>query len=454
MVLIVDDDRHLREALELLLGDHYETVSVDNGLEAVEVVKNLPVNVVLMDINLPKVDGLKALDMIKDVDPDVGVVMLSATDSAQKAVQALRMGAYDYITKPFEEADLLATLQRYTDGQTLRREIALLREELHNKLGDKHFICRSPAMRRVMDMVEKVGKSSSNVLITGESGTGKELVARAIHSLGDRREKPFVAVNCGAIPGELMESELFGHEKGAFTGAYKRKIGKLEYADGGTVFLDEISSMPLKLQAKLLRVLQEKSFERVGSLVPIKVDIRVIAATNTDLEQAVKQGEFRDDLYYRLRVIPIVLPPLRERREDIPLLASHFLDRFSKRYNKSIRRISPDALDVLSEYGWPGNVRELENLMERIVVLAREGSEITTDDLPVEIFFKDVEDAGGSEPLDFKGACRAFERRYIVGVLKKTNWNRSEAARELKIHRNTLLMKMKELDIKRFEGGR
>jgi DNA-binding NtrC family response regulator len=449
IVLIVDDEPSVRETLEILLKDDYETVSVSNGMEAVEVVKTLPVDLVLMDINLPLMDGFEAFKMIKETETDTGVVVISASDSAQKAVHALKMGAYDYITKPFDTADLLTTLKRYTDRLGLKKEVSYLREELKNKLGYGEIISKTPVMEKVFELVQKVSPSSSSVLVTGESGTGKELIALAIHARSERCEKPFVIVNCGAIPSDIMESELFGHEKGAFTGAHARKIGKFEYADGGTVFLDEVATLPMTLQVKLLRVLQERSFERVGGNREIKVDIRVIAATNIDLDEAVRKGRFREDLYYRLKVVPIYLPPLRERKEDIGLLVEHFIGKHSKLCNRAIKGMSQEALMVLGDYPWPGNVRELENLVERLVVLAKDGSEITYEDLPVELFCTDRDWGFAGGENDFREACKAFERRYIIDILDKTNWNRGEAASLMKIHRNTLLLKMKELGIKK-----
>src|SRR3990172_3408911 len=360
IILIVDDDPSVRETLEIILGEHYETVSVSNGIEALEVVKSMPVDLILMDINLPHMDGFKAIEAIKEIDREMGVVVISATDSAKKAVEAIRCGAYDYIAKPFETDDLISTIKRYTDRLSLKR---------------------------------------------GESGTGKELIARAIHRLSERKEKPLVAVNCGAVPSELMESELFGYERGAFTGAHATRIGKFEFADGGTVFFDEVATLPMHLQAKLLRVLQEKSFERVGGNREINVDIRVIAATNINLEEAVRRGRFREDLYYRLKVVPIELPPLRERKEDLPLLVEYFLQRHCKKCNKCIKGVSPAALAALTEYPWPGNVRELENLIERLVVLAKDGSEIAYEDIPVEIVCSKSDSLGSAYEIeDFRKA--------------------------------------------------
>ncbi len=445
-ILIVDDDEQIRETLRILLRDYYDTVMAGDGREALASVRARPIDMALIDVNLPGMDGLQTLEKIRQVDCDLGVIMISGSDSARKAVSALRMGAYDYITKPFDANDLLSTIKRCADRRDLKNEVEYLKEELHTRSGQGAIISKSSKMKRIFELIKAVGNTSSSVLITGESGTGKELVARAIQSMGDRKDKPLVAVNCGAVPSELMESELFGHEKGSFTGAHARKIGRFEYADGGTVFLDEISTLQMHLQVKLLRVLQEKSFERLGSNVPIKVDIRVIAATNVDLENEVKKGNFREDLYYRLKVVPIELPPLRERKDDIPLLIRHFLERHGRKLNKVVPGIRPDAMAAICEYSWPGNVRELENFIELLVVLAKDGHEISYEDLPV--FPIDSKGHSVKDFSDFREACRSFERNYIVGVLNKTNWNRIAASQKMKIHRNTLLMKMKSLGIK------
>jgi DNA-binding NtrC family response regulator len=454
VVLLVDDDQHVLETLKLVLSDSYDTLSAGSGAEAVSTVRNQPVDIVLMDLQLPGMGGLDALKLIKEYDSSIGVLMLSASDSAEQAVQALRLGAYDYLTKPFDPDKLLATLERLSEGLHLKSEVAFLREELIEKQGYGEIISRSPRMKRVFELIKAVSNTASSVLITGESGTGKELVARVVQSMGVRKDKPFVAVNCGAVPSELMESELFGHEKGSFTGAHQRKIGKFEFADNGTVFLDEVSTLPMHLQIKLLRVLQEKSFERVGSNTSIKVDIRVIAATNVDLAEEVRKGRFREDLFYRLKVVPIELPPLRDRKEDIPLLLSHFLEKHSRTCNKRIAGITDDALALLNEYRWPGNIRELENLMERLVVLASDGSVITADDLPSGIV-PDALEGPSTEARDLHEAVQVFEKRYITGALNRAGWNRLEAARRLNIHRNTLFLKMKELGIQEpGEGGR
>ena len=447
-ILIVDDHADARELLERLLRDSYDTLTAKNGPEAVEIVGSNRVDIVLLDIKLPGMDGLEALERIKEVSPDLPVIMLSSADSAAKAVSSFKLGACDYITKSSSQDELLSIIKECILRSRINTEVVSLKEELQKRHVYAEIISRSPKMRRVFDMIERVGETSSSVLITGESGTGKELVARAIQSMGHRKDKPFVAINCGAVPFELMESDFFGHEKGAFTGAIGIKIGKFEYADGGTVFLDEISALPMPLQVKLLRVLQERSFERVGSHTPIKTDVRIIAATNIDLELAVNKGVFRDDLYYRLKVVPLDLPPLRERKEDVSILVDHFLKKHSEGCLKPIKGISAAALEALVEYSWPGNVRELENLIERLVVLAKPGAVIGYDDLPAVVFSAEAIGFERYSDTNLRDACRAFERRYILSALKRTNWNRSGAARQMKIHRNTLLQKMKSMGIK------
>lgn len=453
LVLVVDDDDFVTGALEILLRESYEVLKARTGHEALSLARSRPVEIVLLDLKLPGMDGLETLGRLKELDGSIEVVMLSALDSAEQAVSSLRKGAYDYIAKPFDGDELLATLSRLSEGLKLKSEIEFLKEELNERNGLRYLngemISRSPAMRKVFGLMQAVSRTSSGVLITGENGTGKELVARAIHFMSDRREKPFVAVNCGAVPSELMESELFGHERGAFTGAHQRKIGKFEHSDTGTLFLDEVSTLPMHLQIKLLRVLQERSFERVGSNSSITIDIRVIAASNARLEDEVSAGRFREDLFYRLKVVPIELPPLRERKEDVPLLVEHFLEKLSKKCGKRVEGVHPEVIRAFMDYGWPGNIRELENLLERLVVLAPEGGLIRADDLPMGMPALADEAAPGKEmTLDFKEAVKAFERRYIKGALDKANWNRAETARALKIHRNTLLLKMRELGIK------
>ena len=369
-LLIVDDELGARQSLEVILEDDYRVLSVDSGQEALEILQKEPVDLVLLDVNMPDMDGLQVLRKIKEQDEEIDVIMVSALNLARKAVDAVRLGAYDYITKPYEPEDILSTVNRVISKQRLHRELDFLRREVEESRGFNQIVSQNKTMLEIFQLIKKVAYTSTNILVIGESGTGKELIARSVHRQGNRNAGPFVAINCAAIPSELMESEMFGHEKGAFTGAHARAIGKFEHANGGTLFLDEISALRSDLQAKLLRVLQEREIERIGSNKPIKVDIRVISATNTNLEDAVFQGRFRQDLYFRLNVVPISIPPLRERKEDIPLLAKHFLNKFNLAFHKKIPGFSDKALGALTRYHWPGNIRELENLIERIVVLS------------------------------------------------------------------------------------
>ena len=333
-LLIVDDEPGARESLEVILEDDYYVLSVGSGQEALKTLQQKPINLILLDVNMPDMDGLTVLRKIKEQDEEIDVIMVSALNQARKAVDAIKLGAYDYITKPYEPEDILSTVNRVISKQKLYKELDFLRREVEESRGFDQIVSQDKAMQEIFQLIKKVALTSTNILIIGESGTGKELIARSIHRQGNRRNGPFVAINCAAIPSELMESEMFGHEKGAFTGAHTRTIGKFEHANGGTLFLDEVSVLRSDLQAKLLRVLQEREIERIGSNKPIKIDIRVISATNSNLEDAVAQGKFRQDLYFRLNVVPISIPPLRERKEDIPLLAKHFLNKFNTAFNK------------------------------------------------------------------------------------------------------------------------
>ena len=449
VVLIVDDELGARQSLEVVLEDRYEVLSTGSGCEALEIIKKTCIDVVLLDVHMPDMDGLEVLRRIREHEDSMDVIMVSALNLARKAVDAIKLGAYDYITKPYEPEDLLSTVDRAINKQRLHRQVTLLRKEVDECRGFDQIISQNKKMLEIFDLIKKVAYTSTNVLISGESGTGKELVARSIHNQGDRRDSPFVAVNCAAIPSELMESELFGHEKGAFTGAHTRTIGKFEYANGGTLFLDEISTLRLDLQAKLLRVLQEREIERIGSNRPIKIDIRVTAATNTNLEDAVSKGIFRQDLYFRLNVVPIPIPPLRERGDDISLLARYFLNKFNNAFNKKIAGFTEKALDTLTRYHWPGNIRELENLVERMVVLSSSHEPIDLKDIPLEILMHAGEDVSGLDSR--KGGLFEirddFEKRIILNVLEATRWNQTEAAKVLKINRNTLLQKAKQLGI-------
>ncbi|MDI6763981.1 MAG: sigma-54 dependent transcriptional regulator [Thermodesulfobacteriota bacterium] len=449
-ILVVDDEPGARQSLEVILEDDYRVLSAESGPEAMKVLQREPVDLILLDVNMPDMDGLEVLRRIREQDEALDVIMVSALNLARKAVDAIRLGAYDYITKPYEPDDILSTVHRVISKQKLHKELDFLRREVETVRGFHQIISQNKKMLEIFDLIKKVAYTSTHILITGESGTGKELVARSIHRQGNRKESPFVAINCAAIPSELMESEMFGHERGAFTGAHTRTIGKFEHANGGTLFLDEISALRPDLQAKLLRVLQEKEIERIGSNRLIKVDIRVISATNINLEEAVFKEKFRQDLYFRLNVIPISIPPLRERKKDIPLLAEHFLNKFNIAFNKKIPGFSKKSLDALCRYHWPGNIRELENLIERIIVLSKGNDPIELKDIPFEILISSGQDIK-DEAFPKTGLIKAreeFEKRLVLNALETTGWNQTEAAKILKISRNHFVQKTRQLGIR------
>jgi len=446
-VLVVDDDEGAREALEELLEDSYTVITADSGSRAIELFRAESFDLVLLDVTMPGMDGIETLQQMKALDKSIDVIMISAIDKAYEAMASIKFGAYEYITKPIESEALLNVVERAVQKRLLEHQVRYLRTEVSNLNQERRIVGQSACMRSVFSLVDKVAVASSNVLIIGESGTGKELIAQAIHNRGVRSGEPFVAINCAAIPSELMESELYGHEKGAFTGAMSRGIGKFEFANNGTVFLDEIGSLKLELQAKLLRFLQEGEFMRVGGNRTIHVDIRMIAATNISLKQLVALGQFREDLYFRLNVIPIELPPLRKRKGDIPLLATYFLDKFNRKLNRKISAISPEAVDVLESYHWPGNIRELENLIERLVVLNTSDRQLEVQDLPFDLLFNNDEEREDTLDQGLLAARRVFERRFIERALRISNRNQAQAAKLLNIHRNTLLQKMKNLHI-------
>lgn len=448
-LLIVDDELGARQSLEVILEDDFHVLTAESGQEALEIVQKEPVDLVLLDIHMPEMDGLEVLGKIRERDEEIDIIIVSALNLARKAVDAIKLGAYDYITKPYEPEDILSTVARVIHKRNLHRELDFLRREVEASRGFDQIVTQNKTMLEIFELVKKVAFTSTSVLITGESGTGKELIARSIHQQGNGKHGPFVAINCAAIPSELMESVMFGHEKGAFTGAHARTIGKFEHAHGGTLFLDEISVLRSDLQAKLLRVLQEREIERIGSNKPIKVDIRVISATNTNLGKAVAQGHFRQDLYFRLNVVPISIPPLWERREDIPLLAKHFLRKFNTAFNKKIPGFSEKALAALTRYHWPGNIRELENLVERIVVLSAGDEKIDLKNIPLEILMASGQDIQDAEMK--KGGLikirKAIEKQIILNVLEASQWNQTEAAKILKVNRNALIQKAKQIGI-------
>jgi DNA-binding NtrC family response regulator len=448
-ILVVDDELGARESLAVILEDDYQVISVASGKEALEVLKKVPVDLILLDVNMPEMDGIEVLKKVKELDDEVDVVMVSALNTARKAIDAIKLGAYDYITKPYEPEEILSAAAQVMERRNLYKELDYLRKQVEESRGFDQIVSQNKMMLEIFQLIKKVAFTSTNIMITGESGTGKELIARSIHRTGNRKDGPFVAVNCAAIPSELMESEMFGHERGAFTGAHSRTIGKFEHANGGTLFLDEISTLRSDLQAKLLRVLQEREIERIGSNKPIKVDIRVISATNTNLEDAVIQGKFRQDLYFRLNVVPISIPPLRERKGDIPILVRHFINKFNTAFNKKVPGFTGKALNALTKYYWPGNIRELENLIERLVVLSTSEEQIDLKEMPLEILTGPDSEIQNSD-IKKSGLVRirrVIEKRIVTNILESTEWNQSEAAKILKVNRNTLIQKAKQLGI-------
>jgi two-component system response regulator AtoC len=453
-LLIIDDEANMRHMLVVLLGRYgYVVDTATDGHEAVEFLNSseTPYDFILCDLKMPRMDGMTFLKTAADQLRETTVIMMSAYGSIDTAIEAMKLGAYDYISKPFKPDEVCLTLKKAEERENLRKENRLLKErirkiEQENKFGN--MVGKSPLMKSVFKLAEKAAQYNTTVLITGESGTGKELVARGIHYSGDRAEMPFIPVNCGGIPENLLESEFFGYKKGAFTGADRDKQGLFEEADGGTIFLDEIGEMPLTLQVKFLRVLQESEIRAVGGSKTKKIDARVIAATAKNLEDEVREGKFRQDLFYRLNVFPVKLPPLRKRSEDIPLLCRHFIHKFSQALNKDIKNISPDAMSVLLKHGWPGNVRELENAIERAVVLAEENV-LTRENFPPELEIEAETENLSSffEGYSLKNAQKILEKKMITRALAATGGNRSQATRLLEISHPSLLSKIKAYDI-------
>lgn len=443
-ILIVEDEETQRGLLEGLLSkEGYQVRGAGDGASALAAFTSQTFEIVLLDHKLPDTDGLTLLKQFKDMNPEVEIIMITAFGSIENAVTALKAGAFEYLTKPIDLDDLLFKIKKVEDKRHLVRENMVLREALKDRLKSDNIIYASERMNEVMSLVVRVAKTDSTVMIQGESGVGKEIIANLVHELSDRKRGPLVKVNCSAIPETLIESELFGHERGAFTGAYERKVGKFELANRGTIFLDEIGEVPIFVQPKLLRAIQEREIDRVGGLHPIKVDVRIISATNRNVEEEVKQGRFREDLYYRLNVVTIVIPPLRERKEDIPLLLDFFLSKCSGRHRKEVRGFTREARDLLIKHDYPGNVRELENIVERAVVLTR-GDYISVDDLPMAPR-EDERSADGS----MKGVVEGMEKRMITESLIGANWVQTKAAEALGISERMLRYKMKKLGITR-----
>jgi len=452
-VLIVDDEELYRRALERILARcGHSVVLARDAAEAMQVVATEPLDLVLCDVRMPGISGLELIRQVRDVDPDLPCIVVTGYGSAEQSVEALHAGAFWYLEKPFEQRSLDVVkrlVERAIEHRRLRSENRLLQSQLRSRYGFDRIVGQSAALRGALDLVERVADSDSTVLVTGESGTGKELIARAIHYNSARAERVLVTVNCGAIPEELLESELFGHVRGAFTNAVQHREGRFTTADGGTIFLDEIGDMSPNLQVKLLRVLQDRSFEPVGSSKTVRVDVRVIAATNQDLEQAIRRQSFREDLYYRLNVIPIEVPPLRRRKEDIPLLIEHFLERLNQDKGRAVEGFTAAALDRLLEHDWPGNVRELENLVERLVVLRGQGV-IDEADLPPSFRPATGSADGLAMPivapggLPFNEVIDRVETSMILQALEQTHWNKNRAAQLLGLNRTTLIEKIKK----------
>jgi len=445
-LLVVDDEPNIRSSLEGILRDEgYHASSVGSAEEALNRVRQTPPDLVLLDILLPGMDGIAALEEMKRLNPDLPVLMISGHGSIETAVRATKLGAYDFIEKPLSLERVLLAVRHALDQVRLEKENLQLRQSLQKRY---EIIGKSAAIREIQQMIHSVAPTNGRVLIRGESGTGKELVARAIHQGSLRKERPFVEVNCAAIPEDLIESELFGHEKGAFTGATARRRGKFELADGGTLFLDEVADMSLRTQAKVLRVLEEQRFERVGGVDAIVVDVRVLAASNKDLEQEIRAGRLREDLYYRLNVVPLYVPPLRERKQDIALLVDHFLSEFSQEYGRREKKVSGEAMELLANYSWPGNVRELKNLIERLIIMV--GSQtISCADIKSSLRPASFTEGGDALKEDtLRSAREQFEKEYILEGLRANNWNISRTAEKLGIERSNLHRKLKAYGIR------
>ena len=445
-VLVVDDERSIRDSLKTVLQEEgYQAKTASDGKEALNLLHREDFDILITDLKMPEMDGLELTKKCLQAYPKTAVMIITAYGSLDSAIQALRLGAQDYILKPFDFDDVLLKVQRIIRQKEILLENKLLRREIHGRYDFSNIIGQSPQMQKVFNLIRKVAKTKGNVLITGKSGTGKELVARAIHFNSDRANKPFVPINCGAIVGTLMESEFFGHKKGSFTGAIQDKDGYFKMADGGTLFLDEVGDIPLPLQVKLLRAIEEGTIMPVGATEPIEVDVRIIAATNRDLLKDMEEGRFREDLYYRLNVVEIKLPSLNERREDIPLLVDHFIKKYNKELKRNILGTDNETMRILMNYPYKGGIRELENVIERALILC-EGEYITKQDLPPNMIGEEFDEG---MPDRLKDAVAAFEKRHIINVLKRTDNDKEKAAKILDISLSSLYRKMDELNIKK-----
>ena len=452
-VLLIDDEARVRASLKAVLEPTYETIQATDAQEGLELFRKEAPHLVLLDVILPGTDGLSVLQTMRAEDRTAPVIMLTGTKSVKTAVDAMKFGAADYLSKPFDVEELRIIVERALNDQELLQEVKQLRAQVVRRYAFHNLIGKSPSMQDIYTKIEQVADSRTTVLIAGESGTGKELVAKALHYNGGRRERPFIALNCAAIPETLIESELFGHEKGSFTDATARRVGQFELANTGTLFLDEIGDLSAMTQAKLLRVLQEREFTRVGGVQSIKVDVRIVAATNKNLEELVRKGQFREDLYYRINVIALYLPPLRERGEDVPLLAKHFLAKRIEEDNRPPQEFSKDAVDLLSRYPWPGNVREMENIIEQAFIWSKGSDTITSEHLPT-ILKNDTRSSSLRDDtlagrLSLEKAVMEFEREIILDALKRTKYIQTHAANLLGISRRMLKYRMDTLGIGR-----
>lgn len=449
-ILLIDDEENFRHMLSVILKKRgYDIETANNGIDGLKKVETDSYDTVLCDIRMPEMDGLEFLKEAQKAGCESTIIMMSAYGTLDTAIEAMKLGAYDYISKPFKPDEIVLTLKKAEERERLRRENLFLKKEVQKEYSFENIISKNEQMRQIFDTIRKVAKYKSTILIAGASGTGKELVAKAIHFNSDRSNHPFIPVNCGAIPENLLESELFGHTKGSFTNAVRTKKGLFEEADGGTMFLDEIGELPFQLQVKLLRVLQDGEIRRIGDPKPSIIDVRIIAATIKDLDKEVRENKFRDDLFYRLNVLQIKIPPLKDRREDIPILVDHFIQKYSRELNNPIEGINPEALNCLLNYSWKGNVRELENVIERAIVLT-DSNQIQVENLPVEVQNPREESRVSllNDELSIKKASRYLEKDLIKKALHKTNGNHTHAAKLLEISHRALLYKIKEYEIK------
>jgi len=454
-ILVVDDELSILESFRMILKENYRVLTALDGLKALEILRNECVNLVILDIMLPGMSGLEVLSEIRKIDNDVEVIMVTAVKAVKTAIEAMKLGASDYIIKPFDVEEIKFVIDKTLRSGELAHEVAYLRSELNKNFEFNNIVGQSPAMRQIFDTIIKVARGDSPVLITGESGTGKELIARAIHLQSPRKNKPFVAVSCPNLPDNLLESELFGHEKGAFTNATDKKIGRFELANGGTIFLDEISEMSLSNQSKLLRVLQEYEFLRVGGTKTISIDVQLIVSTNVDLKTAISKGTFREDLFYRINVVPLDVPALRNRKEDIPFLINHYFQKFKEDLRSKTRKIQPSVMELFENYDWPGNIRELKNVIERILTLYGDSDAILEEHLPMEIKSGNNHRTSYNsnsliELLDAESLdeiVSRIEKELIEKALQKANGVQTRAAQILKTTRRILRYKMEKLGI-------